>query len=279
MHPLRYLYAIGFRTFIYPNTRKGILVQAPTFFGTPMQIMLPAGTDIFLTKGKSHCSEISLAKFLIQNLENGDHFLDVGAHFGYFSLLASTIVGDRGCVIAIEASHGTFEILTQNTKNQKNITALHAAISDHIGTLTFYEFPVLFSEYNSLKVQQYEQERWYNKFPPQQREVEAVTIDGIIKKQNLFPKIIKIDVEGAELKVIAGAKQTLSETSPIIVMEYLEPNRQNEPHRAAVEFLHNLSYQYFIINQNGTLESCPDIEAYLLANKLESDNIVFLKGN
>lgn len=110
-NPVKYFRAIFFREIIYRRTRKSQEVQATTFFGFPMRILLPSATDICLTGGKSHPSEIRLAKYLIQNLRHNDSFLDIGAHYGYFSLLAAQLVGSNGRVTAFEASPSTFQVL------------------------------------------------------------------------------------------------------------------------------------------------------------------------
>ena len=105
--PGRYIYAIGFRTLVYARTRRGVFRQVNTFFGVPMQVVLPAGTDLYLTGGKTHDSEIRLARLLLETLRPGDDFVDVGAHFGYFALLAAQLVGPTGRVRAYEASAST----------------------------------------------------------------------------------------------------------------------------------------------------------------------------
>jgi FkbM family methyltransferase len=259
--------------------KRGMLVNANTFFGKSIQIVLPAGTDIFLTKGKSHSSEIRLAKFIIKNLHEGNHFVDIGAHFGYFSLLASELVRNSGKVLSIEASNSIFEILMQNVTHSPNITPLNAAISDQPGMVSFYEFPVQFSEYNALDIHQYENKKWFRKNPPKKYNVQAMTVDEILAQYALHPAIIKIDVEGAELKVIRGSINALKNTSPIIVMEYLEESRHNEAHVESVKQLRSLGYQSFSINNDGELEPCDNIDEYLSHNGYDSDNIAFLKIN
>src|SRR5690606_12974270 len=96
--PFRYVNTLAFTKFIYPRTHKGVLKKARTFFGNDMQVLLPAATDIYLTGGKTHSSEIRLARFMINRLKPGDVYVDIGAHFGFFTLLASALVGDKGKV-------------------------------------------------------------------------------------------------------------------------------------------------------------------------------------
>lgn len=275
--PFRYIYAFIFRKFIYPINRKGQIKKVDTFFDLPMQIVLPASTDIYLTRGKPHPSEIRLAKFMIQHLQSGDTFVDIGAHFGYFSLLASVLVHKNGSIYSFEASKSTFQLLQKNTENQANIHLFNQAISNSNEYITFYQFPVMYSEYNSMEVDQFKKEGWFKKFKPEAIEIESITMDQFILKNKLNPKIIKIDVEGAEDKVIAGAQETLKIVHPFIVLEYLEASRHNEAHRKAADLLKNIGYQAHSIQENGELIFCNNIEFYLVNQKLDSDNIVFVK--
>ncbi|MBL0295213.1 MAG: hypothetical protein IPQ04_13440 [Saprospiraceae bacterium] len=101
-HPINYINAILYRELFYKRNKKEKEVESETFFGTKMSLLLPSGTDIYLTGGKSHGSETRLARFLINNLEIGDTFIDVGAHYGYFSLLGSKLVGQKGKVFLLK---------------------------------------------------------------------------------------------------------------------------------------------------------------------------------
>ncbi|MGY2132995.1 FkbM family methyltransferase [Hymenobacter sp. HD11105] len=276
--PARYLYAVGFRLLRYQATKKGIIKQADTFFGTPMTVVLPAGTDIYLTGGKSHDSEIRLARFLIQRLRPGSVFADVGAHFGYFSLLAARLVGPTGQVVAFEASATTHSVLAQNVANTAVVQANHCAVSDQQETISFYEFPILYNEFNSLDVTQFEGEEWFAEFKPTKISVPAVTLDDFFARAGRLPEVLKIDVEGAELKVIRGAAQLLTRASVAVVLEYLEPKRHNVGHQQAATLLRELGYQSHRIGREGQLVPCPDLDAYLQAEQIDSDNFVFVKS-
>jgi len=278
-NPIKYLTAIGYRQLFYPKNKKGKLVKAQTYFDSEMQLVLPAGIDIYLTGCKSHDSEIRLAKFLMNTLQKGDTLFDIGAHFGYFSLLGAKLVGEDGKVIAFEAAKNTFEILRQNTQQTKNIKVLNRAVSDQKGLLRFYEFPVLYSEYNSLEIDQFKNTSWYQTNQPEQREIEAIALDDYYSEKGEVPKVIKIDVEGAEFAVIRGAKNLLSNHSPQVVIEFLHSKRHNEAHINAKAILNNLGYQSFLINSEGELEICEEIEDYLNKKGLDSDNIIFQKSN
>lgn len=276
-NPRNYLEAILHRLLVFRRTKKSKVASARTFFGENMHILLPSSTDIYLTGGKSHSSEINLARFLIRELVSGDIFMDIGAHYGYFSLLAAAIIGPKGSVWSFEASPTTFRILHKNTSPKSNIHAFHHAVADTREKLTFFEFPNLYSEYNTLDVSQYEGETWFRKFQPREVMVEAIVMDEFADSHRITPKIVKIDVEGAEFKVISGLKRMLGDHSPIMVIEFLSEARGNEEHLKARQLLLENGYHSYSISQNGSLSPVSDIEAYLKDQKVDSDNIVFKK--
>lgn len=276
--PWKYGFAMFFNKLVYPFTQKGVLKKADTFFGRSLHVLLPAGTDIYLAGGKTHYSEIRLAKFLIRTLKKGDVFIDIGAHFGYFSLLASRLV-NTGKVYAFEASGNSFEILQKNVAEIPNIHAIHKAVSDHTEPVEFYELPVVYSEYNTTEPGQFEKEAWYLKIKPEKKMVESATLDGFSHDITPGPVLIKIDVEGAEFKVIKGGGVYLKNHSPVVIMEYLEDSRSNQNHKMAIQLLREWDYQAYSIDDSGGLELCPDIDAYMLEHNLGSDNMVFKKSD
>ncbi len=276
-HPARYLTAILHRQLFYRWTKSDIQVKSSTFFGEQMHLRLPSSTDIYLTGGKPHDSEIRLAAYLIHQLDLGDTFVDVGAHYGYFTLLASSLVGKGGTVISYEPSPNTYSILHQNVKDIAHIKSYNSAVSDSDHSLTFYEFPNYYSEYNTFDVTQFVDKDWYQIYPPEQIKVNCVQLQSEIESLHIDPKIIKIDVEGAEYQVIKGMQDYLSAHSTTLVMEYLNTHRGNSGHQQAEHLLKTLGYSASIINRDGSLQRIGSASAYLDANAIESENIVFAK--
>lgn len=278
-NPVRYISTLVYTKFVYPRTLKGRLKKATTFFGKEMQVLLPSATDIYLTGGKTHDSEIRLAKFMINEVTPGDVIVDVGAHYGYYTLLASELTGSAGMVYAFDAASNTFSILQNNVAQAANIHVVHNAVSDKEENVSFYEFPVLYSEYNTMNVEQFHGSDWIHTYKPEKVTIAAVTLDGFINSVNKAPQFIKIDAEGAEDKVIEGSKNTLHTYAPVVVVEVLSVGRLNEPHMKAVDMLKEWGYASHIINNDGVLETVDDVNGYFGKNKIESDNIVFIKNN
>jgi FkbM family methyltransferase len=290
-NPWRYTWSQFFRTVIFPFTQKGVIRKAQTFMGHPLSILLPSGLDIFLTGGKTHDSEIRLARFLINHYKLQDYeitklqdsdscrpqfFIDIGAHVGYFSLIASVLLEEKGQIFTFEAAKGTFDVLEKNLKPFFNIKTFHNAVTDVETDLTFFEFPFSHSEYNTLHNEQFKNEAWYKKFKPEKIIVKGITLDSIVQKFELKNPLIKIDTEGAEAQVIKGGLMTFRTQKPIIIMEFLTKN--NDGHKEAYDILTNLNYQPHTINPSGLLIELTDIDTYFKANGLDSDNFVFVKN-
>lgn len=278
MNPFKYFNAIFFREIVYKKSKKEKEVVSNTFFDIKMHLLLPSSTDIYLTGGKSHDSEIRLAKFLMKQLDKNDTFLDIGAHYGYFSLLASKLVGANGKIYTFEASPTTFGILQKNCKSIENLSYNNRAVSDSNAYLIFYEFPNLYSEYNSIDIEQFKNEKWFSENKPKEVKIESIVMDDFLLKENINPKIIKIDVEGAEFKVINGLIQHLSKKSPSVVLEFLSDNRGNAEHIKAEKVLQSLGFQSYIIDAMGELQHVVSISEYMKNKGLESDNVVFVKS-
>ena len=79
--------------------------------------------------------------WLVGNLKRGDYFLNIGANVGYFSLIASKIVGRKGVVYAVEPNPEVIPFLRVNSVRSKyaNIKIIEAAASDRNSEVTLYQ--------------------------------------------------------------------------------------------------------------------------------------------
>lgn len=277
--PQHYLMSVVFSHLLYPLTHIPLKKKAMTFFGAPMQLQLPAATDIFLTGGKTHPSEIKLARWMINNIREGDRIIDIGAHFGYFSLLGAVLTGSTGKVLAIEASPSTYPVLQENIDAYSQIESFQLALSDAKGYIHFYQFPTLYSEYNGLDIEAHRNAPWFKRFPPQVVEVKTTTLDRVVNYTEWGPQFIKMDVEGAEELVILGGQDTIARFKPAIAMEYLAGKGADSSYKRAVEAMKKAGYQCCILQNNGAPKPCDDIDKFLTDNNLDSDNILFIPSS
>ncbi|MFE2106569.1 FkbM family methyltransferase [Kitasatospora sp. NPDC059463] len=142
--------------------------------------------------------EPNLSAFLRDRLRPGDTFIDVGAHRGAFSLLASDAVGPHGCVVAIEPSPRFHDDLTAaaTANHRTNIRAVCSAASDGHGTLTLYlEDPANLGHTTAVRPRHV-----HMAF----QATTAPLAELVSRTELAGARIIKIDVEGAEAAAIRG---------------------------------------------------------------------------
>lgn len=271
--PLPYLQAAVFNKLVYPIRKRAWLRSCQLCFGIPFQVALPAATDIFLTGGKTHASERQLARFLLHHLRDGMTYVDVGAHYGYFLGLAAQL-NPHGCNIGFEPSPSTYALLRQNMQNLP--VQLHQkGVGAQSGQLTFYQFPAKYSEYNSLDIAQYEGQAWAKAYPPTPLAVAITTLDEQLQAP---PDILKIDVEGAEDQVLSGAEKWLALGKTQVLLEYLPAHSSNGSHGKAHRWLLEKGYRCHRLSAEGQPILCPDPEAWLLGEGVDSTNLLYLAG-
>jgi FkbM family methyltransferase len=276
-NPFKYIFSIAVKNGLNRVYKKGIKVKTKVFFEEKIQIVLPSANDIYLTGCKSHDSELRLSKFIIKQLNKGDTFVDVGAHFGFYSLLAANLVGIEGKVFAFEPTKNSFNILKNNTFGRNNVEVFNMALSHNEDDLIFYEFPIFYSEYNSFNNQQYVNEYWYQSNQPKESVVKCITGDNYFIKNSITPKIIKIDVEGAELEVLKGCADFLENYSGYIILECMTHSKNNSPHMMAIDYLLSKGYSIFVIDKNGDHLKAENLSNYLDQLTIASDNLVCFK--
>ena len=152
-------------------------------------------------------------KFIRKILKIGDKVIDIGANYGLYSLSMALKVGESGKVLAFEPTSYVAECLTNSIRenNFRNIELIKTGLSDCNRTAVFFTSPN--SELNSL-------------YPDDNAEmssekIELISLDSCIDKFN-WERIdfIKLDAEGEELNILNGAKNTITNFSPLFMFEF-----------------------------------------------------------
>jgi FkbM family methyltransferase len=151
--------------------------------------------------------EPNLTRWIRHRLLPGDAFIDVGANIGYYSLLAAHLVGDSGKVVAVEGLPAIFSLLQRNleTNKTRNVRAVNAAAWDRKQMIEFYTDSDLPGQTTAIPF-------WADKHElKEQTQVTAVPLTDILTAEEMkVTRLIKIDVEGAEWRVLAGMKSLLA---------------------------------------------------------------------
>jgi len=180
-----------------PGTRQQMIVDRADRIGS-----------LFFWLGMHHRHQIRLAQKLVAA---DGVFLDVGANIGEFSV-AMAIAKPFARIIAIEPNAAIRTSLLQNIEINSlgNVMCVPVAFGDASCTQTLYSCDD--SALTSLVA-----------FTPTHvatAQVEVCTLDDFVKSQSLNRiDLIKIDVEGYELKVLSGASNSLAQFRPSIILE------------------------------------------------------------
>ena len=164
--------------------------------------------------------EPETVSFLHSWLRDEMTVIDAGAHVGYHALMASARVGPRGMVHAFEPNPVVYDALRRNIERAggSNLVALPHALGRRSETRDLYLHAVT--------------NRGATSFRPHDPATErAVPVDVIALDEYLAARriarvdVLKIDVEGAEREVLAGAAGTLAACPDIVlIVEFLREN-------------------------------------------------------
>lgn len=189
-------------------------------------------------------------------LQPGDTAYDIGAHKGYFSLLMARC-GAQGKVFAFEPDPDNYRVLNKNIALNKvnNVIAMSLAVSDSIGVASFARGP-LHERYQGHVVDRRaghshpDEGRGHCENPGPARDtitVKTVTLDHLAYEKNLpLPDLIKIDVEGHESQVLAGARCLLARARPLVLCEIHNHTTAEEVWKILCEF----GYLVFDVERN-----------------------------
>lgn len=192
--------------------------------------------------------------FLARTLRPGMTFVDTGANEGLFTLFAARRVGASGRVIAIEPSARERALLERNIARNSlgNVTVVPHAVAAEPGTAELLIAPRKHGLHNTLGEFIYEGETAVAR-----ETVVVETLDDLHKRLALqHVDVIKIDVEGAEVKVLAGGRNVLAAWRPILLVEANEEalRRQGARTGALLELLQTLDYEIHVFNERGLTE-------------------------
>ncbi len=211
---------------VYPkmlsSMEKSHQLKASTFWGGKMEVILP---DLVSTQiWRNGFFEQDVCTFMLKNLKKNMNFIDIGAHYGFFTLLASYLIGPAGRVLAFEPTPSTFKVLQENTKNYGNIIIFNLAAFDQNCEIDFLDFGFELSAFNSAYgirqehgINQEQKQRYMNR--AKRIKVEAVKLDVIIVDESVKTDFIKIDAESSEMPILVGMSETIKRDRPIIIVE------------------------------------------------------------
>jgi FkbM family methyltransferase len=242
---------------------KPFKISFRTLWHTRMTCYLPEGNTFYYY---GYC-EANLTNFYIRFVQEGMTVIDVGAHVGIYSMLASELVGPTGHVYSFEPTPWTFRLLKENTEKLANVTITNQAVSAEAKTLTFADYGPGYGAFNSA----HEAGATGISRTPTMVEVGSVSLDAFCAEQSITPAIIKIDAEGFEPEVLRGSVTLLTNTTsvrPLVSIEVAGGAVWAENSREAFSLLAEYGYQPFEMSDAGLLSPHTYHDSYTYDNLL-----------
>ncbi len=147
--------------------------------------------------------ESECTQWILANIRRGDTFVDIGAHVGYFALIAAKTVGEEGHVFAFEPDPTNYSTLARNVilNGFRNVTLEQMAVTNRNDRIRLYLSETNSGDHRILFCEE----------PRQSIQVDCVTIDDYFRDRGPTPRIdfVKIDTQGAEVFVLQGMRKTL----------------------------------------------------------------------
>jgi len=176
-------------------------------------------------------------------LKEGMIVADVGASTGYYTLLASKIVGSTGSVLSFEPEPHRFRELVDNVRINKcnNVKPFKLAVSDKEGETEFEQVNALGSGC-VVKAKKNAKKR---------TRVKTTTLDSF----KIGVDLVKIDVEGAELEVLKGMKKILAKGKVKIICEVhpKKPSSLGYSTKEIEDLLRQYNYDVYLIGEKGLI--------------------------
>jgi FkbM family methyltransferase len=217
------------------------VVTCRIFTGDRMRVVVPeiVGTELC----RRGFIEPDLTRVLLETLRPGMVFVDVGAHYGYHSLVASRAVGPAGTVLALEPGRHVLPLLRANTAAAANITVEAVAACASTGPVELRDFGPGNSALSTIASGA--------RVPPEEREqlrAEPYTVAGValddLLDRGVRPDFVKLDAEGAELDILQGMRRILTEIGPALSIEVGDyDGMASPPTTASLDELERLGYR------------------------------------
>ncbi len=200
-------------------------------------------------------------------LRPGSFVIDAGANFGHYALTAANIVGPNGFVVAFEPHAETYRLLSANAELQTvgNLECVNAGLGDTNGEITLYtdtENPGghSFFEWNVRRSEN------------SGHSVTVWALDNYLKDQaeNRSVDVLKLDVQGFEMNVLNGARQTIETHKPAVLCEVTPDALRNAgtSHAELIQFFEEFNYRATIIDSTNDLLVAASFDE--LINKLNT---------
>lgn len=214
------------------------------------------GSLVFYTKLPDYRQQ----KYLLDSLTSNSVFLDIGANIGVYSILASTVIKE-GKIYSFEVLENTLKCFRQNIaiNGYQNIKIVEKIVSDNNGFEYFVEEDVPEVSHIANKTDEVHGKR-----------LPSVRLDTFLSKEGVeYVDLIKVDVEGAEMKVLRGLEGFLKKDAVGKIILEINKNIKNYESKSekVISFLQNYGFFPHLLDKNRKPQLLSNLE--LVEDKTE----------
>ncbi len=217
----------------------------------------PSMRKTFQDYALNRIHEENTTKLFKQTVKEGNIVVDLGANIGYFTLLAASLVGEKGKVYAFEPEPRNYNYLAKNIElnSYNNVFAIQKAVSDKNAKTKLYICPY---DTGHHTIKQYEGIRDYKpEFLTKEEkfiEIETIILDDFFKDKEQLIDVIKMDVEGAEMLALSGMDKIIKQSKNLKMFIEFFPLLIRKMGSSPEEFIRKLLEDYrfliFVIGED-----------------------------
>lgn len=235
---------------LWPRAQSGWLVKNELFTGdefyTEGYVM-----DYYFCGILGEESERDLTKWFLQNvgqIEQPEVFFDVGAHHGYYGLVVAALLRDQPhSIYAFEPTPTTQVVLQKNLRAIKKAQLVKTALGEQRGQRELNVSPGK-GGLNSFFAEDALRNTGSKRLT--RFSVPIQTLDEFCREHDVWPTLIKLDIENAELDALRGAQRVLQQARPRVAME-VWPHPNNVRHQQAAQLLRSFGYTLYQLDDSG----------------------------
>ena len=212
--------------------------------------------DMLICLKEFGCPEPEVVHLMTRVLRPGDFAIDGGANIGFFTILMANLVASNGIVLAVEPGENNLHALTDNLRlnKLKNIEICNRPLWSSNEDVTLH-----YNEHGGM-----------NSLSDYQPMLGKKILQGIsLSTWHTTPRLIKLDIEGAEEFALRGAQKHLTNGVPYIVCELNQKALKGlgSTQESLRKFMRDWGYSTFLLFRDGELPCLvPDKTAIFEAN-------------
>ncbi len=231
------------------------------------------GNRMFLDKDDSMRLSIlgvyepSTVKHFRERIKEGDIVLDIGAHIGYYTLMAAKRVGNKGKVYAFEPNYDNFVLLTKNIKinGYKNVVLINKAIAESTKKARLFLSRISTGMHSLIDIDNNNQNSTL---------VDTISLDDFFGKKLPRVSVIKMDIEGGEYSAVEGMTGLLKRSKRSTIFTEFSPFAIKKSGRSPRGFLIHLQksgFKLYSIDELKSLVIPINVERFLSSFPMDRD--------